>query len=219
MKIGIIQATSQKSKNFILEKYIKESVGSNDQVFNFGIYQDSSASLSYVQVSLAVALLINSKATDFIVTGCTSGQGMMLAWNTFPNIQCGYIPTPQDAFLFGHINNGNVVYFPLGLNWGWSGEINFEQTIKNLFEQPWGQGYPPSQAKRKIRNAQEVKNLNVISKKSMIDIIPKIDPDLIFPVLNYEPIYNFIIKNGTDQKLISIIKRIKNDYKNWKNIS
>ena len=23
----------------------------------------------------------------------------------------------------------------------------------------------------------------------MIDIIPKIDPDLIFPVLNYEPIY------------------------------
>ncbi|MCT7749416.1 MAG: RpiB/LacA/LacB family sugar-phosphate isomerase, partial [Lactobacillus crispatus] len=50
-----------------------------DQVFNFGIYQDSSASLSYVQVSLAVALLINSKATDFIVTGCTSGQGMMLA--------------------------------------------------------------------------------------------------------------------------------------------
>ncbi|MCT7749415.1 MAG: galactose-6-phosphate isomerase, partial [Lactobacillus crispatus] len=26
MKIGIIQATSQKSKNFILEKYIKESV-------------------------------------------------------------------------------------------------------------------------------------------------------------------------------------------------
>ena len=79
MKIGIIQATSQKSKNFILEKYIKESVGSNDQVFNFGIYQDSSASLSYMQVSLAVALLINSKATDFIVTGCTSGQGMMLA--------------------------------------------------------------------------------------------------------------------------------------------
>ena len=48
----------------------------------------------------------------------------------------------------------------------------------------------------------------------MIDIIPKIDPDLIFPVINYEPIYNFIIKNGTDQKLISIIKRIKNDYKN-----
>ena len=53
MKIGIIQATSQKSKNFILEKYIKESVGSNDQVFNFGIYQDSSASLSYVQIGRA----------------------------------------------------------------------------------------------------------------------------------------------------------------------
>src|SRR5699024_12089736 len=136
------------------------------------------------------------------------------ASNTFPNRHCGSIRTPQGALLLGRINNGNVVSFPLGLNWGCSGEINFEQTIKNLFEQPWGQGYPPSQAKRKIRNAQEVKNLNVISNKSMIDIIPKIDPNLIFLVLNYEPIYNFIIKNGTDQKLISIIKRIKNDYKN-----
>ena len=48
----------------------------------------------------------------------------------------------------------------------------------------------------------------------MIDIIPKIDPDVIYTVLNYEPINNFINKNGTDQKLISIIKRIKNDYKN-----
>lgn len=213
MKIGIIQATSQKSKNSILAKYIRETVGSNDQVFNFGIYQESSTNLSYVQVSLAVALLINSKAIDFIVTGCTSGQGMMLACNTFPNIQCGYIPTPQDAFLFSHVNNGNVISFPLGLNWGWSGEINFEQTMKELFEKPWGQGYPPSQAKRKTKNAQEVKNLNIISKKSMIDIIPKIDSDLILPVLNYEPVYDFIIKNGTDKELVSIVKRIKNDYK------
>ena len=45
----------------------------------------------------------------------------------------------------------------------------------------------------------------------MIDIIPKIDPDLIFPVLNYEPIYNFIIKNGTDQKLISADCKMKLD--------
>ena len=133
MKIGLIQATSQKEKNKILEHYLKKAINPNDELINFGIYSDSTTNLSYVQISIAIALLINSKSLDFIVTGCTSGQGMMLACNTFPNIQCGYLPTLQDAFLFSHINNGNVASFPLGLNWGgWSGEINFKQTMETL---------------------------------------------------------------------------------------
>lgn len=111
MKIGLIQGTSQKEKNKILEHYIKQAISPDDKLINFGIYQDSTTTLSYVQISLAIALLINSRALDFVVTGCSSGQGMMLA-----NIQCGYIPTPQDAYLFSHINDGNVVSFPLGLN-------------------------------------------------------------------------------------------------------
>ena len=104
------------SENKILEHYIKQAISPDDKLINFGIYQDSTTTLSYVQISLAIALLINSRALDFVVTGCSSGQGMMLACNTFPNIQCGYIPTPQDAYLFSHINDGNVVSFPLGLN-------------------------------------------------------------------------------------------------------
>ena len=164
MKIGLIQASSQKQKNGILEHYLNATINSDDQLINFGIYPNSSINLSYVQVSLAIALLINSKSLDFIVTGCTSGQGMMLACNTFPNIQCGYLPTPQDAFLFSHINNGNVISFPLGLNWGWSGEINFSETMKALFKQPWGTGYPPSQASRKVKNTTEVKKFNQLNK-------------------------------------------------------
>lgn len=214
MKIGIIQATSQKNKNLILEKYIKQTIRTDDKIINFGIYQDSTYNLSYVKISLAIALLINSKAIDLIVTGCTSGQGMMLSCNTFPNIKCGYIPTPQDAFLFSHINNGNVVSYPLGLNWGWSGEISFKQTMESLFKSPWGQGYPPSQTKRKRRNTKEVKTLNTINKKSMIEILHQIDPNFVKQVLNYNPVYNFIIKNGTDQKLVSILRRMKNDYQN-----
>ena len=149
-----------------------------------------------------------------IVTGCASGQGMMLACNTFPNIQCGYLPTPQDAFLFSHINNGNVVSFPLGLNWGWSGEINFSETMKALFKQPWGTGYPPSQATRKVKNTTEVKELNQLNKKSMISILPSVDPDLLIPVLKYEPVYDFIIKNDTNHELVDLIQKLKQDYFN-----
>ncbi|MDK7951988.1 RpiB/LacA/LacB family sugar-phosphate isomerase [Lactobacillus paragasseri] len=214
MKIGLIQASSQKQKNRILEHYLNAAINSDDQLINFGIYPNSNTNLSYVQVSLAIALLINSKSLDFIVTGCTSGQGMMLACNTFPNIQCGYLPTPQDAFLFSHINNGNVVSFPLGLNWGWSGEINFSETMKALFKQPWGTGYPPSQASRKVKNTTEVKEFNQLNKKSMISILPSVDPDLLVPVLKYEPVYNFIIQNGKDTELVNLIKKLKHSYFN-----
>lgn len=40
--------------------------------------------MTYVQVGLLVAILINSKAVDFIVTGCGTGEGAMLALNSFP---------------------------------------------------------------------------------------------------------------------------------------
>ncbi|WP_195589470.1 RpiB/LacA/LacB family sugar-phosphate isomerase [Lactobacillus gasseri] len=214
MKIGLIQASSQKQKNRILEHYLNAAINSDDQLINFGIYPNSNTNLSYVQVSLAIALLINSKSLDFIVTGCTSGQGMMLACNTFPNIQCGYLPTPQDAFLFSHINNGNVVSFPLGLNWGWSGEINFSETMKALFKQPWGEGYPPSQESRKVKNTTEVKELDQLNKKSMTSILPSVDPDLLVPVLKYEPVYNFILQNGKDTELVNLIKKLKHSYFN-----
>ena len=71
MRIGIIQATSQKSKNQILEKCVKQAVTAKDEVFNFGIFSDSDTQLSYVQVALAVALLINSNAVDFVITECS----------------------------------------------------------------------------------------------------------------------------------------------------
>lgn len=214
MKIGLIQASSQKQKNGILEHYLNAAINSDDQLINFGIYPNSNTNLSYVQVFLAIALLINSKSLDFIVTGCTSGQGMMLACNTFPNIQCGYLPTPQDAFLFSHINNGIVISFPLGLNWGWSGEINFSETMKALFKQPWGTGYPPSQASRKVKNTTEVKEFNQLNKKSMTSILPSVDSDLLVPVLKYEPVYNFIIQNGKDTELVNLIKKLKHSYFN-----
>lgn len=209
MKIGIIQGTSQKSKNPLLEKYIKEYIKTEDQLYNFGVYQDSQVKLSYVQISLAIALLINSQSVDFVVTGCSSGQGMMLACNTFPNIQCGYIPTPSDSFLFAQINNGNVASFPLGLNWGWSGELNFKNTIHALFEKKFGQGYPTKDATRKLYDTSLVKSLNQINKKSFLNLLSKYDHELINPVLNYDPVYNFIVKHGKNAAIINEMKLLK----------
>ncbi len=54
-----------------------------------------------------------------------------MACNSLPGLRCGFVQTPQDVYLFGRINNGNVVSLPLGLNFGWSGELNLRYTLEN----------------------------------------------------------------------------------------
>lgn len=132
MKIGIIQGTSQIEKNSILYECTKEY----GEVINFGCFENED-NYSYVEIALEICLLISSKAVDFIVTGCSSGQGMMIACNSLPHLICGYLPTPQDAYLFGRINDGNVAFLPLGLNYGWAGEINLKATLQQLLRNLW----------------------------------------------------------------------------------
>mgnify|MGYP006163243769 CR=1 FL=1 len=39
-------------------------------------------------------------AADFVVTGCGTGMGSMLACNSMPGVFCGLVIDPTDAFLF-----------------------------------------------------------------------------------------------------------------------
>ncbi|TGD20725.1 hypothetical protein EGT49_12450 [Companilactobacillus suantsaicola] len=135
MKIAVIQETTQMSKNKALFKATESAADEADEVINFGVFQGDPM-LSYVQVSILVGLLLNSQAVDYVVTGCSSGNGMDIACNSLPNVTCGYLPTPSDAFLFGRINHGNCASVPLGLNYGWSGELNLNANCKNKLATP-----------------------------------------------------------------------------------
>lgn len=113
MKIAVVQASSQVSKNEMLYKYTKK-YAKDAEVINFGCFVDEDENYTYVEIALLIGMLINSHIVDFVVTGCSSGQGMMLACNSMPGVLCGYVPTAKDAYLFAQINNGNVVSLPLG---------------------------------------------------------------------------------------------------------
>ena len=105
MKIGVIQASSVSNKNELLYKTVKQ-YAKKHEVINFGCF-DNEDNYSYIDISIEIGLLLATKSIDFIVTGCSSGQGMMLACNNMPGVICGYAPTPMDAYLFAQINNGN----------------------------------------------------------------------------------------------------------------
>ena len=54
-------------------------------VFNYGMYTaEDDVQLTYVQCGILSAILLNSGAADFVITGCGTGEGAMLACNSFP---------------------------------------------------------------------------------------------------------------------------------------
>lgn len=207
LKIGIIQASSQKDKNTVLENCMKQSVSDENEIINFGIYPDSTVSMSYIETALCISILLESSSVDFIVTGCSSGQGMMLACNSLPGVICGYTPTVSDAYLFGRINDGNAVSYPLGLGWGWSSEINLKNVLQALFCEPFGTGYPEESAHRKIKDTMLLKSINYTCKRNLTEILPLIDPSVVQSALNYEPVYGYVISHGKNKELTDFLKQ------------
>ena len=77
MKIALINENSQAAKNSIIYDTLKKVVEPmGHEVVNYGMYSaEDQNQLTYVQVGILTALLINSGAADFVVTGCGTGEG------------------------------------------------------------------------------------------------------------------------------------------------
>ena len=185
MKIGVIVASSNKDKNqLVFEAVRKVAEPKGHSVINFGVFDDEE-NFSYVEISLVIGMLLNRGIVDFVVTGCSSGQGMMLACNNLPGVICGYAPAPEDAFLFARINDGNSVSLPLGLNFGWCGELNLQNTIAALFDGEFGSGYPEKDSERKRRDTALLKKIKVLSTVSFDELLSKLDEKLVEKAENY----------------------------------
>lgn len=207
MKIAVIHGSSVKNINEILYNNTKLMVP-KAEVINLGVTVEDNIEISYVETSFLVALLLQSKAVDFVVTGCSSGQGMMLACNNWPGVVCGYLPTPQDAFLFGRINGGNAASLPLGLGYGWCGENNLRCILNKLFEGEFGCGYPKKDAERKQKDAKLVKALSLISKKNLQKALKELDADFLKHSLANTKAIEYILGNGKDAMLLENLQEI-----------
>ena len=195
MKIGVIQASSQAGKNrFLADTVRKYAAGA--EVINFGCEADEPDRYSYIEISLLAGMLLASGAVDYIVTGCSSGQGMMLACNNFPGVLCGYAPTPMDAYLFAQINNGNAVSLPLGEGYTWAGYENCAATLARLFSEPFGQGYPRAEAERKLKDTLLLKQIRAAGQVSAAALLESLDRPLAEKLLRRKNVPYFILRHG-----------------------
>ncbi|MDO5138082.1 MAG: RpiB/LacA/LacB family sugar-phosphate isomerase [Oscillospiraceae bacterium] len=198
MRLAVIQASSQAEKNELLFDTVNK-YAADSEVINFGCRPDEEEQYSYIDVSIMVGLLLASEAVDFVVTGCSSGQGMMLACNSMPGVICGYAPTPMDAYLFCQINNGNAISVPLGEEYTWAGRENLEATIAKLFSEPFGQGYPRSEADRKLLDTERLKAIRNMSQTGFVCLMEKLDTAAIQKIMTKRDVVSFILEHGSTE--------------------
>lgn len=209
MKIAIINENSQAPKNGIIEAALKKVVEPmGHEVVNYGMYSDASPRLTYVQCGILAAILLNSGAADYVVTGCGTGEGAMLALNSFPGVICGHVEDPVDAYTFAHVNDGNAVAMPFALKNGWGQELNLEYTFEKLFGFGSGNGYPAERVEPEQRNKKILDGVRAVTMRPLVDVLGEIDQDLVKGALAGEHFQEYFFANATDEAIIAKVKEI-----------
>ena len=180
------------------------------EVDNYGMYSaEDTAQLTYVQNGILAAILLNSGAADFIVTGCGTGEGAMLALNSFPGVICGHVVDPSDAYMFMQINDGNAISLPFAKGFGWGAELNLTYIFEKLFEGEPGGGYPKERVVPEQRNKKILDEVRKVAfKDSLIDILKNLDQDLVKGAVAGEKFKELFFANCKCDEMAEYVKSL-----------
>ena len=78
MKIALMMENSQANKNAIILNELNAVADEKGfPVYNVGMSDENAHHLTYIHLGIMASILLNSKAVDFVVTGCGTGQSVM----------------------------------------------------------------------------------------------------------------------------------------------
>lgn len=208
MRIALINENSQAAKNALILKALKSVVEPmGHTVDNYGMYAaDDAAQLTYVQVGILGAILLNSGAADYVITGCGTGEGAMLAMNSFPNVICGHVEDPVDAYTFSHVNDGNAVALPFAKGFGWGGELNLQYIFEKLFGFGHGQGYPKERVVPEMRNKKILDGVRAQTIRPLTECLDRIDQELLKGAIAGEKFQELFFANCKDEEIAAYIR-------------
>ena len=211
MRIALINENSQAAKNSTIYAALKKVADEKGYtVDNYGMYAaDDEAQLTYVQNGILAAILLNAKAADFVVTGCGTGEGAMLALNSFPGVICGHVEAPLDAYTFAQINDGNAIAIPFALRFGWGGDLNLQYIFEKLWSEPSGSGYPKERAVPEQRNKRILDTVRKAAfKEDLVEILKSLDPELVKGAVAGKNFRELFFANCKDEKIGAYVKSI-----------
>lgn len=210
MRIALINENSQAAKNGVICAALKKVADEKGfEVKNYGMYSaDDAAQLTYVQNGILAATLLNAKAADFVVTGCGTGEGAMLALNSFPGVICGHVETPLDAYTFAQINDGNAVSIPYALGFGWGGDLNLTYIFEKLWSEPFGGGYPKERAVPEKNNKKILDGVRKAAFRPLVEILKDLDPALVKGAYAGEHFEEYFFADAKDETIKAYVKEV-----------
>lgn len=209
MKIALMQEFSQAAKNTVILQQLNEAAAEQGhEVFNVGMDGDADHRLTYIHLGIVASLLLNSKAVDFVVAGCGTGQGAMMSLNAWPGVYCGYCIDPTDAFLFAQVNNGNALALPFAKGFGWGAEINVRYIFEKAFGGERGQGYPAERKESQMANAGILSQLKQAVCKDYLEGLKAIDPELVKQAVGGERFQKAFFDNAQDEAIVAYVKEV-----------
>lgn len=210
MKIALINENSQATKNTLIFEVLKEVADTKGyQTFNYGMYgKEGESNLTYVQNGLLASILLVSKAADFVITGCGTGIGAMLAANSFPGVTCGFAEDPTDAYLFSQINGGNALSIPFAKGFGWGAELNLKLLFERLFAEEMGGGYPRERAVPEQRNARILGEMKAITYKDLLTVLKEVDQEFLKETIAGEHFQEYFFANCQDERIADYLRAV-----------
>ncbi len=210
MRIALINENSQAAKNSLIEATLKKVVEPmGHEVVNFGMYTaEDACQLTYVKVGLLASLLLETGAADYVVTGCGTGEGAMLACNSFPGVLCGHLVDPSDGFMFAQINDGNCVALPYAKDFGWGAELKLEMIFQQLFGFGHGQGYPKERVEPEQRNKKILDGVKKVTYRKLIDILPDLDQTFVKETVSGEKFAELFYPYCKDEAIAAYLKKL-----------
>lgn len=210
MKVALIIENSQAAKADIVHNAltsVAEPMG--HEVFHYGMYTpEDAAMLTYPMNGLLAGILLNSKAADFVVTGCGTGMGSMLACNSMPGVFCGLVIDPTDAFLFSQINAGNCMSMPYAKGFGWAAELNLEDCYRKIFENEPGVGYPKERAEVMAANRKILSDMKEAACNDMLTVLKTVDQDLLRAATAGEKFAEYFFANSQDEAISEYLRSL-----------
>lgn len=210
MRIALINENSQAAKNEIIYNALKKVADEKGfEVKNYGMYTaEDKAQFTYVQLGILAAVLLNAGAVDYVITGCGTGEGAMLALNSFPGVICGHVEDALDAYTFSQINDGNAIALPFAKGFGWGGELNLEYIFEKLFVEESGQGYPRERAAIMKKNREILNDVKKVAYRDFCSIIKEIDRDLVKGALSGERFVEYFMADCKNEEIKAVVEEI-----------
>lgn len=208
MKIALMNEFSQAAKNpVVLAQLEAVAAEQGHTVFNVGMNGDSDHRLTYIHLGIMASLLLNSNAVDFVITGCGTGQGALMAANAFPGVVCGYCIDPSDAYLFAQINNGNALALPFAKGFGWGAELNIKYIFEKAFSGLKGQGYPPERKDSQVANAGILSQLKTDIAKDFPNALASIDKELVKQAVGGPRFQECFFAHSQDKEITVLVEQ------------